>query len=163
MEFVTIKIRLFAVTIAILAISACQESSHQKYTPSNENNSELDFIETDRFESENKVYVTAIETDAKDGDSAAYNGTLNIINGCLFIDDMLIVVANPNLEWQQDPFVIHNKGNSEKFKLGDVVTVGGSSNNYSIVNEESIKWKNPPNSDCKSNRVWLTGNMVKSI
>ena len=158
-----IKIRLFAVTITILAISACQESSHQNHTPSSENNAKLDSSEANRSKSENKVYVTAIETDAKDGDSAAYNGTLNVINGCLFIDDMLIVVANPNLEWQQDPFIIHNKGNSEKFKLGDVVTVGGSSSNYSIINQEDIKWKNSPNSNCKSKRVWLTGNMVRNV
>ena len=158
-----IKIRLFAVAIVILAISACQESSHQNQTSSSGNNAELDSSKADRSESKNKVYVTAIETDAKDGDSAAYNGTLNVINGCLFIDDMLIVVANPNLEWQQDPFIIHNKGNSEKFKLGDVVTVGGSSNNYSIVNQEDIKWKNSPNSNCKSKRVWLTGNMVRNV
>lgn len=158
-----IKIRLFAVTIVILAISACQESSHQNHTSSSENNAKLDSSEANRLKSENKVYVTAIETDAKDGDSAAYNGTLNVINGCLFIDDMLIVVANPNLEWQQDPFIIHNKGNSEKFKLGDVVTVGGSSSNYSIINQEDIKWKNSPNSNCKSKRVWLTGNMVRNV
>ena len=125
-----IKIRLFAVTITILAISACQQSSHQNYTSSNENNAELDSSETDRSKSENKVYVTAIETDSKDGDSAAYSGTLNVINGCLFIDDMLMVVTNPNLEWQKNPFIIHNKGNNEKFKLGDVVTVGGSSTKY---------------------------------
>lgn len=158
-----IKIRLFVVTIIILAISACQQSSHQNYTSSNENNAELDSSEADRSKSDNKVYVTTIETEAKDGDSAAYSGTLNVINGCLFIDDMLIVVANSNLEWQQNPFIIYNKGNSEKFKLGDVVTVGGSSTNYSIVNQEDIQWKNSPNSNCKSKRVWLTGNMVRNV
>lgn len=158
-----IKIRLFAVTITILAISACQQSSHQNYTSSKENNAELDSSETDRSKSENKVYVTAIETDFKDGDSAAYSGTLNVINGCLFIDDMLIVVTNPNLEWQQNPFIIHNKGNNEKFKLGDVVTVGGSSTNYSIVNQGDIQWKNSPNSNCKYKRVWLTGNIFRNV
>ena len=123
----------------------------------------MDSSETDRSKSENKVYVTAIETDSKDGDSAAYSGTLNVINDCLFIDDMLIVVTNPNLEWQQNPFIIHNKGNNEKFKLGDVVTVGGSSTNYSIVNQRDIQWKNSPNSNCKSKRVWLTGNMFRNV
>ena len=123
----------------------------------------MDSSETARSKSENKVYVTAIETDSKDGDSAAYSGTLNVINGCLFIDDMLIVVTNPNLEWQQNPFIIHNKGNNEKFKLGDVVTVGGSSTNYSIVNQGDIQWKNSPNSNCKSKRVWLTGNMFRNV
>lgn len=101
------------------------------------------------------VYVTAIDTDSKDGNAAAYNGTLNVMNGYLFMDDMLVIITNPNLKWEQNPFVIYNRASNKKFKIGDVVTVGGSSDNYSMVNEENLKWKHLPDTNCKSKRIWL--------
>ena len=155
-----IRIKLYVATVAILFVSGCQPSANQDQDFSNHNESQLNASKLDERKSENMVYVTAIETDSKDGDAAAYNGTLNVMNGCLFMDDMLVVIVNPNLEWEQNPFVIYNRVSNEKFKIGDVVTVGGSSDDYSLVNEENLKWKYPPKTNCKSKRVWLVGNMV---
>lgn len=155
-----IRIKSYAAIVAILLISGCQQSANQDQKSSNYNESQLDSIKVDERKSENMVYVTAIESDSKDGDSAAYNGTLNVMNGCLFIDDMLMVIVNSDLEWKQNPFVIYNRVSNEKFKIGDVVTIGGSSNDYSLLNEENLKWKYPPNTNCESKRVWLVGNML---
>lgn len=155
-----IRIKLYAAIVAIFFVSGCQPSANQDQNFSNYNESLLNSSKLSERKSENMVYVTAIETDSRDGDAAAYKGTLNVINGCLFMGDMLVVIVNPNLEWEQNPFVIYNRVSNEKFKIGDVVTVGGSSADYSLVNEENLKWKHPPNTNCKSKRVWLVGNMV---
>ncbi|KRG31926.1 MULTISPECIES: hypothetical protein [unclassified Psychrobacter] len=155
-----IRIKLYAAIVAIFFVSGCQPSANEDQNFSNYNESLLNSSKLSERKSENMVYVTAIETDSRDGDAAAYRGTLNVINGCLFMGDMLVVIVNPNLEWEQNPFVIYNRVSNEKFKIGDVVTVGGSSADYSLVNEENLKWKYPPNANCKSKRVWLVGNMV---
>lgn len=154
-----VKLKQYLILLPILFITACQ--------PQNSFNSEYSELEDSHSPNEQEakeimreVYVTAIETDSNLGNAAAYRGILNVKDNCLFIDDMLIVIQTPYLKWQQDPFVIHNESNSDEMRIGDMVEVGGSSSKSSLLDSEDIKWEYPPNTNCKSQRVWLVSNMV---
>lgn len=108
------------------------------------------------------VYVTAFNTDSNEGDAAALEGVLNVQNGCLYIDDTLIIVRSPYITWQQNPFIMSDSGGGE-FRIGDKVVIGGSfyTNNTDLLARQN-DWKNPPLKACIENDVWLMNGITTS-
>lgn len=90
------------------------------------------------------------------GDAALFTGTLNDKNGCLYVDDYLVVVVGIYVKWQNDPFWIGN-GQGEKFQLGDRVSLGGSQIPYNTM------YDNSPDKKCKANNIWLTHGVMKPL
>ena len=101
------------------------------------------------------VFVAHLEKLEEVGDAAFYTGILNEKNGCLYIDDRLVLVTGIYVKWQNEPFWIGNN-HGEKFKLGDTVSVGGSEAKYT---KDFIDDINNPN--CVADKVWLTLNINK--
>ena len=100
--------------------------------------------------SEPSVFVVYSTNRQAVGDAAFYTGTLNAKNGCLYIDDLLIVVTGLYVDWQNESFWIGNH-HGEKFALGDEVSVGGSQSNYDEYLANGVI--NTPN--CKAKNAWL--------
>lgn len=96
------------------------------------------------------VFVAHFLKREKEGNAALYTGILNEKNGCLYIDDRLILVTGVYIKWQNEPFWIGNH-HGEKFKLGDKVSVGGSETKYT---KDFIDDINNPN--CVADKIWLT-------
>ena len=96
------------------------------------------------------VFVAHFSKRDEVGNAALYTGTLNEKNGCLYINDRLIMVTGVGIEWQNQPFWIGNHL-GEIFKLGDTVSVGGSETKYA---KDLINDINNPN--CVADKVWLT-------
>lgn len=101
------------------------------------------------------VFVAHLEKLEEVGDAAFYTGILNEKNGCLYIDDRLVLVTGVYVKWQNQPFWIGNH-HGEKFKLGDKVSVGGSETKYT---KDFIDDINNPN--CVADKVWLALNINK--
>lgn len=104
------------------------------------------------LEQQAPVYVTAYNSDADAGDAAALEGVLTVKNGCLHVNDMLLIVQSPYITWQQDPFILTD-GNQSQFKIGDHVVVGGSLYKGSLTDFQ-VDWKQPPSPECMTNEVW---------
>ena len=98
------------------------------------------------------VYVTAYNSDADTGDAAALEGVLTVKNGCLHVNDILLIVQSPYITWQQDPFILTD-GNQSQFKIGDHVVVGGSLYKGKLTDFQ-VDWKQPPLPECLANEVW---------
>lgn len=129
----------------------------------NRNRDEQEAIYKEAGDSANEVHVAALDVDTNVGNAAALQGLLNINKGCLFIYDYLVVVQNPYLIWEQNPFIIYNKNSGKHFGIGDTVTVGGSSIQYSALNLDNQvvanEWQSPPVSSCTADKVWLMNNI----
>ena len=108
------------------------------------------------------VYVTAFDVDSNAGNAAAAHGVLNTKNGCLYMDDLLLVVSSPHITWTQDPFTISNFGKGG-FKVGDTVFIGGSQADYKNLASFSVDWKNPPLATCKAEKIWLMNSISTPI
>ncbi|WFF38448.1 hypothetical protein LU290_09390 [Moraxella nasibovis] len=107
--------------------------------------------------SEPSVFVVYSTNRQAVGNAAFYTGTLNAKNGCLYINDLLIVITGLYIDWQNEPFWIGNH-RGEKFTLGDEVSVGGSqSKNYDEYLTNGVI--NTPN--CKAEKVWHAVNIDK--
>lgn len=100
------------------------------------------------------VYVTALDVGSNMGNAAAAHGVLNTKNGCLYMDDLLLVVSSPHITWTQDPFTISDI-NKLIFEIGDTVLMGGSQADYKNMASFASDWKNPPLSTCKAKKIWL--------
>lgn len=100
------------------------------------------------------VYVTALDVNSDMGNAAAAYGVLNIKNGCLYMDDLLLVVSIPHITWTQAPFTISGF-NKKSFKIGDTVFIGGSQADYKNMASFGSDWKNPPLATCKAEKIWL--------
>ena len=100
------------------------------------------------------VYVTALDVDLNMGNAAAAHGVLNTKNGCLYMDDLLLVVSSPHITWTQDPFTISDFSKGF-FKIGDTVFIGGSQADYKNMASFASDWKNPPLVSCKAEKIWL--------
>lgn len=76
------------------------------------------------------------------GDAAALVGHLNETNGCLFVDDHLVVLAEPLAVWNNGLVI-----DGTTFALGDEVTLGGGEwgENSSIDIPES----------CGATKAWV--------
>lgn len=90
------------------------------------------------------------------GNAALFTGTLNNQNGCLYVDDYLLVVAGIYVRWQNEPFWIGNN-QGEKFQLGDRVNLGGYQIPYNTM------YDNSPNKKCKADNIWLTHGVIKAL
>lgn len=112
-------------------------------------------IVTSIAQTEPFVFVAHLEKLEEEGNTAFYTGILNEKNGCLYIDDHLILVTGVYVKWQNQPFWIGNH-HSETFKLGDKVSVGGAEINYSKHYAKHIN-----NSICIASQIWLTLNIDK--
>lgn len=104
------------------------------------------------LEQQAPVYVTAYNSDADAGDAAALEGMLTVKNGCLHVNDILLIVQSPYITWQQDPFILTD-GNQSQFKIGDHVVVGGSLYKGKLTDFQ-VDWKQPPLPECLANEVW---------
>ena len=98
------------------------------------------------------VYVTAYNSDADAGNAAALEGVLTVKNGCLHVNDTLLIVQSPYIRWQQNPFILTD-GNQSQFKIGDKVVVGGSLYEGKLTDFQ-VDWKQPPLPECLANDVW---------
>ena len=146
----------------VLLMSACSANNgrhtEQKLTPhealpSVVTSSKLAFTNTE-VDDQTPVYVMALQAASNTGDAAVAHGVLNVQNGCLYIDDMLLIITSPLVHWEQQPFVIEN-GRAERLVLGDRVLVGGSSMAYQSMMAAKISWTYPPKPTCQAHRVWL--------
>lgn len=108
------------------------------------------------------VYVTALDVDSNMGDAAAAHGVLNTKNGCLYMDDLLLVVSSPHITWTQDPFTISDI-NKLVFEIGDTVLIGGSQADYQNMASFASDWKNPPLATCKAEKIWLMNGISTPI
>lgn len=100
------------------------------------------------------VYVTALDVDSNIGNAAAAHGVLNTKNGCLYMNELLLVVSSPHITWSQDPFTISDI-NKLVFEIGDTVLIGGSQADYKNMASFADDWKNPPLPTCKAKNIWL--------
>ncbi len=124
-------------------IEPSKEPNHTKL-----NNQQI--VSTTPIQKEPSVFVAHLDKLDEVGNAALYTGILNEKNGCLYIDDRLILVTGVYVKWKNEPFWIGNH-HGEKFTLGDKVSVGGSETNYS---KHYIKHINNPN--CVADKIWLT-------
>lgn len=106
------------------------------------------------------VYVIALNANSNMGDAAAARGVLNTKNGCLYMDDILLVVNSPYITWTQDPFTISDI-NKFVFEIGDTVLVGGSQSDFESISLFGSDWENPPLATCKAEKVWLMNGITK--
>lgn len=158
----TFKIKGHSWLFFVFVMTACSPNNHshteQKLTPhealpSVVNSSKKAFTDAE-VDAQDPVYVMALQAASNTGDAAAAHGVLNVQNGCLYIDDMLLIVTSPIVHWEQQPFVIEND-RAERLVLGDRVLVGGSSMTYQHMIAAKIPWTYPPKPSCQAQRVWL--------
>lgn len=100
------------------------------------------------------VFVAHVTNRQPVGNAALYTGVLNAKNGCLYIDDLLVVVTGTQVVWQAEPFWIDNH-RGERFVLGDTVSVGGSQSN------KPTDYINSPTGSCVADKAWLLLNIDK--
>lgn len=133
--------------VLLLALLGCQSQNAPKPTEQ----ATIDTAQPSKVApSEPSIFVVYSTNRRAEGNAALYTGTLNAKNGCLYIDDLLIVVTGLYVDWQNEPFWIGNN-HGKKFTLGDKVSVGGSQSNYDGYLANNII--NIPN--CKAEKVWL--------
>lgn len=137
--------------IMMMAILGCsqpniEQSKQPMYTQSNHQQE----VATSSTQTEPFVFVAHLEKLEEEGNAALYTGILNEKNGCLYIDDRLVLITGVYVRWQNQPFWIGNH-HGEKFKLGDKVSVGGSETKYT---KDFIGGINNPN--CVADKIWLT-------
>ena len=156
------KFKWYMVPIFMISVTACDPVVEE--TNSNNNAQAIKVVDesaankpTENEASTRKqqtVYVTALDVDSDIGDAAAAHGVLNIKNGCLYMDDLLLVVSSPHITWTQAPFTISDI-NEFIFEIGDTVLVGGSQADYENMASFDSDWKNPPLATCKAEKIWL--------
>lgn len=136
----------------------CQHSEKlthiQKYTQYSNNITPTQNQPTRQQES--APFVVSLSKLSHIGNSAHLTGTLNHKNGCLYIDDYLIVIGSIYIKWQNEPFWIGNS-QGEKFQLGDRVSLGGYQIPYNAM------YDNSPDKKCKADNIWLTHGIIKSL
>lgn len=142
--------------IMMMAILGCSQPNiekSQEATHINSNAKQETIISPAQKES--FVFVAHLEKLEEVGDAAFYTGVLNKKNGCLYINDRLVLITGVYVKWQNEPFWIGNQ-QGEKFQLGDKVSVGGSETKYT---KDFIDDINNPN--CVADKVWLTVSINK--
>lgn len=156
------KFKWYMVPVFLIAVIACDPVV--KKTNTNDNTQTINVINESAvskpteneapIHKEQTVYVTALDVDSNMGNAAAAHGVLNTKNGCLYMDDLLLVVSSPHITWTQDPFTISDfsKGG---FKIGDTVFIGGSQADYENMVSFASDWKNPTLATCKAEKIWL--------
>lgn len=137
--------------IIVMTILGCSKPNiEQSKQPTHTQLNHQQEVITPLTQKEPFVFVAHLEKLEEVGNAALYTGILNEKNGCLYIDDRLILVTGVYVKWQNEPFWIGNN-QGEKFKLGDTVSVGGSETKYSKDLIDDIN-----NSNCVADKVWLT-------
>lgn len=155
-----VKLSIPILVASLALVSACQPLSHQESaTASSDGATPVNAEQSGESGIENTVYVTATDTDDTEGDAAGFDGVLNVRNGCLYMNDTLIAIHNPNLEWQQNPFILRNKSDNQEYRIGDKVAVSGNAILYSKLGSTSYKWRNPVKPECQSEYVWFVGSI----
>lgn len=146
--------------IIFMALLGCQpkntNNNHQsnELTSQNEMPKEIEIIPP--AQQPNSIFVAHLPKLEKMGNAALFTGTLNNKNGCLYIDDYLLVVAGIYVKWQNEPFWIGNS-QGEQFQLGDRVSLGGSQIDYNTMYDNSL------NKKCKADKIWLTHGVTKPL
>lgn len=142
----------------LLCLIGCQHSEKlthiQKYTQYSNNITPTQNQPTRQQES--APFVVSLSKLSHIGNSARLTGALNHKNGCLYIDDYLIVIGSIYIKWQNDPFWIGNN-QGEKFQLGDKVSISGSQTDFDTI------YDNFPNQKCNSDKIWLTHGITKPL
>ncbi|OAV00663.1 MULTISPECIES: hypothetical protein [Moraxella] len=138
-------------SVIVMTILGCSQSDiEQLKTPTDTHSNHQQAVIAPPTQKEPFVFVAHFFKRDEVGNTALYTGILNEKNGCLYIDDCLILVTGVYVKWQNQPFWIGSH-HGEKFKLGDTVSVGGSETNYT---KDFIDDINNPN--CVADKIWLT-------
>lgn len=129
--------------IALMGMTACQPQVQS----ANE-------MQTSSATKEAQPYVFVAHTIQKDevGNAALFSGVLNEKDGCLYIDDLLVIVHGVYVTWQNQPFWISDS-NGKRYSLGDKVSVGGSQHKY--PQDETGYNLNALTGKCTAKNVWL--------
>ncbi|GAA0311795.1 hypothetical protein [Psychrobacter aestuarii] len=149
--------------ISTLTISACQpiNDAQTQSQPSNTDtaaNTKTIVSTTTQDNNHPPVYVTALDVSSNEGNAAASEGVLNIQHGCLYVDDMLVIIASPYIRWTDAPFTITD-GDRVAVRLGERVVVGGSSTTYQNILTFDTPWQQPPKTKCVAERAWLANSI----
>ena len=158
----TLRFKWYMVPVFLISVIACDPVVEKTNTIRNESAINIHSKNEASMRKQKTVYVTALEVDSNIGNAAAAHGVLNTKNGCLCMDDLLLVISSPHITWTQDPFTISdfNKGG---FKIGDTVFIGGSQADYKNLASFSVDWKNPPLAACKAEKIWLMNGISTPI
>lgn len=156
------KFKWYILPIFLTSVIACDPVVEKTNTDHNAQTTTMENESTSNKPTKNEapsrkqqtVYVTALDDGSDMGNAAAAHGVLNIRNGCLYMDDLLLVVSSPHITWTQDPFTISDI-NKFVFEIGDTVLIGGSQYDYENMSSFSSDWKNPPLATCIVDKVWL--------
>ena len=152
------KAYFYIALTCLLSLTACKPMDNRAENTSNGSNKSADVTAEVTTSTQNDlqqqapVYVTAYNSDADAGDAAAFEGVLTVKNGCLHVNDMLLIVQSPYITWQQDPFILTD-GNQSQFRIGNHVVVGGSLYKGNLTDFQ-VDWKQPPLPECMTNEVW---------
>ena len=158
--------KLLLLSLMTLTLLACTSAQQEKDTSVSNDKSSMPISNhqdsPNSHEDETKaptVYVTAINDDSGMSDAVAIIGVLNVKNGCLMINDELIVITSAIVHWTQQPFVLTNHL-GKTFKLGDTVMLGGSfTRAKNLFKADKINWQNPPLLSCLTDKFWLMGSI----
>lgn len=153
----------YGLLLVVLTISACQpinDTQTQSQPSNNDIAANTKTIVSINAQDNNHlpVYVTALDVSSNEGNAAASEGVLNIQHGCLYVDDMLLIIASPYIRWTNAPFAISD-GDRAAVSLGKRVIVGGSSTTYQNILTFGTPWQQPPKTECVAERAWLANSI----
>ncbi|MBE0407110.1 hypothetical protein ACT3TI_09735 [Psychrobacter sp. AOP22-C1-22] len=161
--------RKYIFILASFLLIACQPEAHNNSNDTPNSSLEVDMdskIMSDDEEAGDNVKMAPIteQDDYVESDFDTMKGLINKKGKCLYIDDYLILIQTESLSFNEDISALYDEENQVSFGIGDTVTLGGFSIDYSDLMDNdmgsSTEWKNPYLYDCQADKVWITVDIV---
>lgn len=127
---------------AVLALlSACQQPSHpqQSQQPQSQQQASRPTVSIPVYEF-NGISATA-----------RLEGTLLLKNGCLYLNELLLILPEGNFNWDDQQQVLTLYGNA--YKVGQHVVFGGGGGNY----QRDAGHIKQLSKQCKTDYIWFAG------